>query len=76
MKATRLFTLLALLLMAGRVNLKAQNDFYFTYETANSRFTEGGPCLEVSSENVKEHFFLVSAFDFPMNGLLTSKTMP
>ena len=64
MKAFRLYPLLALLLMAGRVNLKAQNDFYFTYETANSRFTEGGPCLEVSSENTKEHFFLVSAFDF------------
>ena len=35
MKATRIYTLLALL-MAGGVNLKAQNDFYFTYETATS----------------------------------------
>ena len=56
MKATRFYTLLALLVMAGRVNLKAQNDFYFTYETANSRFTEGGPCLEVSSENHQRAF--------------------
>ena len=64
MKATRITALVALMVMAGGVNLKAQNDFYFTYETANSRFMEGGPCLEVSSENTKEHFFLVSAFDF------------
>ena len=64
MKTTRIYTLFALLLMAGGVNLKAQNDFYFTYETANSRFTEGGPCLEVGSKDTKEHFFLASAFDF------------
>ena len=36
MKAIRIYALLALLLMAGGVNLKAQNDFYFTYETATS----------------------------------------
>ncbi len=64
MKATRFFTLLALLLMAGGLNLKAQNDSYFTYEDPNFRFSEGGPCLEVGSNESKNHFFLASAFDF------------
>ena len=64
MKKLRLYTLLALLLMAGGVNLKAQNDSYFTYEDPNFRFSEGGPCLEVGSNDSKNHFFLASAFDF------------
>ncbi len=64
MKATRLFTLLALLLMAGGVNLKAQNESYFTYEDPNFRFSEGGPCLEVGNNDSENHFFLASAFDF------------
>ncbi len=51
MEATRIFTLLAVLLMAGGVNLKAQNDSYFTYEDPNIRFSEGGPCLEVGSND-------------------------
>jgi hypothetical protein len=51
MKNIRLYALLALLLMAGGVNLKAQNDSYFTYEDPNIRFSEGGPCLEVGSND-------------------------
>ena len=64
MKATRLYTLLALLVMAGGVNLKAQNESYFTYEDPNFRFSEGGSCLEVGSDDSKNHFFLASAFDY------------
>ena len=64
MKATRLYTLLALLLMAGGVNLKAQNESYFTYEDPNFRFSEGGPCLEVGNDDSENHFFLASAFDY------------
>lgn len=64
MQTTRLFTLLALLVMAGGVNLKAQNESYFTYEDPNFRFSEGGPCLEVGNNDSENHFFLASAFDF------------
>ena len=41
-----------------------QPDLFFTYEDPSCNFTEGGPCLEVGSNNGKNHFFLVSAFDF------------
>ena len=64
MKNLKNYTLLALLLMAGEANLKAQTESYFTYEDPTCRFSEGGPCLEVGSNDSKNHFFLASAFDF------------
>ena len=64
MKNVRLFTLLALLLTAGGVTMQAQNESYFTYEDPNFRFSEGGPCMEVGSNESEKHFFLASAFDF------------
>ena len=64
MKNIKFYTLLAFLLMAGGLNLKAQNDSYFTYEDPNFRFSEGGPCLEVGNNDSENHFFLASAFDF------------
>ena len=64
MKYLKIYALLALLLMAGGVNLKAQNESYFTYEDPNFRFSEGGPCLEVGNNDSKNHFFLASAFDY------------
>jgi hypothetical protein len=64
MKMTRLYALFALLLIVGGANLKAQTESYFTYEDPTCRFSEGGPCLEVGSNNSENHFFLVSAFDF------------
>ena len=64
MKATRLYTLFALLLMAGEVTMQAQTQSYFTYEDPNFRFSEGGPCLEVGNNDSENHFFLASAFDF------------
>ena len=64
MKATRIYILLALLLMAGEANLKAQTESYFTYEDPTCRFSEGGPCLEVGSNDSENHFFLISVFDY------------
>ena len=64
MKSVKLYTLLALLLTAGGVTMQAQNESYFTYEDPNVRFSEGGPCLEVGSDESENHFFLASAFDF------------
>jgi hypothetical protein len=64
MNKLRLYILLALLLMAGGVTMQGQTESYFTYEDPNFRFSEGGPCLEVGSDDSKNHFFLASAFDY------------
>lgn len=41
-----------------------QSDLFFTYEDSISRYSEGGPCLEVGSNGSESHFFLTSAFDY------------
>ena len=41
-----------------------QYESFFTYEEPVSRYNEGGPCLEVGSDDSKNHFFLASAFDY------------
>ena len=65
MKNLKICTLLALMLaVAGRVTMQGQTESYFTYEDPNFRFSEGGPCLEVGSDDSKNHFFLASAFDY------------
>lgn len=64
MKTIRIYTLFALWLMAGVANLKAQTESYFTYEDPACRFSEGGPCVEVGSNNSENHFFLTSVFDY------------
>lgn len=69
MNNIRLYTLLTLLLIAGGMNLKAQTESYFTYEDPTCRFSEGGPCLEVGSNDSESHFFLASAFDFSYDWL-------
>ena len=41
-----------------------QPDLFFTYEDPACRFSKGGPCVEVGSNNSENHFFLTSVFDY------------
>ena len=41
-----------------------QHESFVTYEDPICRFSEGGPCMEVGSNESENHFFLASAFDF------------
>ena len=62
---TKMKTLMLCCLMVwAAMSYAQQQESYFTYEDPISRYSEGGPCLEVDPNNGESHLFLVSAFDF------------